>query len=117
MKNLFIYSLNIYEHDAVGKHCILLSKLSERIGWDAKLFAVGHSPNILDVSEIEKHAVSDAVLFFSYSIYDKNLDYLLGLNFKYKICYFHGVTPLSSLQHLNQNVQINVRWHICSIKN
>jgi len=93
MKKFFIYSLNIYDDDAVGRHCILLSKLAARLGWDVELFAIGHSPDILDVSEIEKYAVSEAVLFFSYSIYDKNLDYLLGLNFKYKICYFHGVTP------------------------
>jgi glycosyltransferase involved in cell wall biosynthesis len=99
MSKLIIYAIDIYERDAVGNHCIAIAKIATCYNINVSLYAVNFSANtsVNNYSLLLNEVQPEDVLFFSYSIYDQNLEELLSLPNK-KICYFHGVTPSKFLR-------------------
>jgi glycosyltransferase involved in cell wall biosynthesis len=99
MSKLLIYAIDLYEKDAVGNHCIAIAKIANYYNIDVSLYAVNFSANtyINSYSMLLSEVQPEDILFFSYSIYDQNLEELLMLPNR-KICYFHGVTPSKFLR-------------------
>ena len=79
--------------DGVGNSSIYFKNLLNSY---ANTELVAHFSNINGVTSfneyIKKHN-SNNILFYHYSIEDVNLRFLLQLQFKKKIIYFHGITP------------------------
>lgn len=92
---LFIAAPNIYKGDAVGNHCLGLSRMAARIGLECQLYARGfdcNDHNILPINNIYNTISSSDTLLLSHSIYDPDFEQLIEVPCR-KICYFHGITP------------------------
>lgn len=94
---VLIYAPDIHEHDAVGEHCLGMSKLFTGLGYEVKLFSKRYAtPITSDITihyytDLLKESFEQSIIFFAFSIFDDFLPKLLSLNAK-KICYFHNIT-------------------------
>lgn len=91
---LIVAAPNIYEGDAVGNHCLGITRLASRLGIECQLFAQGFdsaSTQVRDIESLFSIIHSDDTLLVIHSIYDPNFNRLIKLPCR-KICYFHGIT-------------------------
>lgn len=91
---LLIVAPDIFPGDAVGNHCLSMTRAARRAGIEialyAQRFATG-SELVRPINEMFDRVRADDTLFISYSIYDPFLERLLALPCR-RVCYFHGVT-------------------------
>jgi glycosyltransferase involved in cell wall biosynthesis len=91
---LLVAAPNIYEGDAVGNHCLGITRLASRLDIECHLFAQGFdsgSSQVRDIESLFSIVHTDDTLLVIHSIYDPNFNRLIRLPCR-KICYFHGIT-------------------------
>lgn len=91
------YSRNIIEYDGVSNSVLYFNNFFSQF-YNTELVAIEKNiDQVIDFESYIKNHVEANIFFYHFSIYDFNLENILNLKFKYKIIYFHGITPPSML--------------------
>ena len=86
------FSRNIFYKDGVGNSAIHFNNFFSRFHETIMVSIDKDVNDVLGIDEYRKDHSKENILFYHFSIFDRNLDDILKLNFKYKIIYFHGIT-------------------------
>ena len=90
---IIIFSQHIVSMDGVGNSSIYFKHLFKSFS-DVLLVAnYSNIDGVLNFNEYQKIHSPNNILFYHYSIEDRNIKLLLELKFTKRIIYFHGITP------------------------
>ena len=90
---IIIYSQHLVSMDGVGNSSIYFMNLLKSFSEVLLVANYSNIAGVLDFNEYKKKHNPNDILFYHYSIEDPNLKLLLGLKFKKRIIYYHGITP------------------------
>lgn len=90
---IIIYSQHLVSMDGVGNSSIYFENLFKSFSEVSLVANYSNIDRVLNFKEYCKKHSSNNILFYHYSIEDRNIKLLLELKFKKRIIYFHGITP------------------------
>lgn len=95
-RSVHIVSRNLQFYDAISNVCFGLYSFLRRSGVEVSLYCIdtniGLRQILRDSADIQLSKTKENIIFYCYSIYDSNLDYIRSLPCK-KIFYYCGITP------------------------
>ena len=97
-----IVAPNVFPGDAVGNFCLDVYRLCKQNDISVELYAgrchLALNDMVRKIDALKEESTPDDTLLYFFSIYDPRLEEIVGLSFKRKIVYFHGVTSPKLLQ-------------------
>ena len=94
---IILYARNIVTLDGVGNSVIDFEKKLKNFHSTSLVSIYSDKKDVINFQDYLGKHDSRNVLFYHFSIFDENLSKILNLKFKYKIIYFHGITPPEKL--------------------
>lgn len=94
---IILYARNIVTLDGVGNSVIDFETKLNNYYSTFLVSIYSDKKNVINFQDYLSKHDSKNILFYHFSIYDENLSEILNLKFKYKIIYFHGITPPEKL--------------------